>query len=170
MRSMLQNIMQNNVKFKYVLADIWFASTENMTYIKKQIKKDFVFAMKGNRLVALSKDDKLKGNFINIKDIDYTEQEPLQVWVKGLDFPVLLHKQVFKNKDDSTGELYLVCSDLNCDKHALETIYQKRWNVEVYHRSLKQNGNLSKSPTRRIITQANHVFYVYDCKHSNWNV
>ena len=38
----------------------------------------------------------------------------------------------------------------------LLTIYQKRWKVEEYHRSLKQNASLAKSPTRTPTTQTNH--------------
>jgi hypothetical protein len=36
--------------------------------------------------------------------------------------------------------------------------YQKRWGVEVYHKSLKQNASLSKSPTQTPTIQANHFF------------
>jgi hypothetical protein len=30
--------------------------------------------------------------------------------------------------------------------------------VEVFHKSLKSNANLAKSPTRTVRTQSNHVF------------
>ena len=158
MRSMLSTCKHNSLKFKYILADIWFSSSDNMTYVKHKLKKDFLFVIKSNRLVAISMDDKLQGKFINIKNVDFSKHCPLEVWVKGLDFPVLLHKQVFTNKDDSSGILYLACSDLSCDKDTLETIYKKRWKVEVYHRTLKQNGNLAKSPIRKVRTQSNHIF------------
>ena len=36
--------------------------------------------------------------------------------------------------------------------------YKKRWQVEVFHKSLKSNANLAKSPTRTLRTQSNHVF------------
>lgn len=38
--------------------------------------------------------------------------------------------------------------------------YQKRWPVEVFHKSLKQNASLVKAPVRTIVTQKNHVFAV----------
>jgi len=38
--------------------------------------------------------------------------------------------------------------------------YQKRWPVEVFHKSLKQNAALGKAPVRRVTTQNNHVFAV----------
>ena len=54
--------------------------------------------------------------------------------------------------------LYLACSDFNCNLTQLETIYQKRWNVEVFHKTLKSNTGLAKSPTKSIRTQTNHIF------------
>jgi hypothetical protein len=40
----------------------------------------------------------------------------------------------------------------------MTTIYQKRWQVEVFHQSLKSNAALAKSPVHRLVSQANHVF------------
>lgn len=37
-------------------------------------------------------------------------------------------------------------------------IYQRRWKIEEYHKSLKQNASIGRSPTRTIDTQANHFF------------
>ena len=70
--------------------------------------------------------------------------------------PLLFDKQVFTNEDGSTGTLYLVTSALTLDFLTLTTIYQKRWKIEEYHRSLKQNAALAKSPTRTVTTQTNH--------------
>jgi hypothetical protein len=54
--------------------------------------------------------------------------------------------------------VYLVSSDLTLDYDGLTTIYKKRWKVEEYHKSLKSNASLEKSPTKTIRTQTNHVF------------
>jgi len=35
---------------------------------------------------------------------------------------------------------------------------QRRWQVECYHKSLKQNVSLAKSPTQTQTTQTNHFF------------
>ena len=40
----------------------------------------------------------------------------------------------------------------------MTAIYRKRWNVEPYHKSLKQNASLEKSPTQTVTTQSNHLF------------
>ena len=63
-----------------------------------------------------------------------------------------------KYQDSSTGRLHLVCSDLTCDYGAIATTYKKRWQVEVFHKSLKSNAGMAKSPTQTLRTQSNHVF------------
>ena len=151
-RNHLKICQQNQIKYRYVLADSWFSSKENMLLITQQLKKHFIMALKSNRTVALSEEEKQQGNFTRIDSLLCSEQSPVKAWLKGLDFPILLHRQVFKNKDGSTGILYLACSDLTCNASDIETIYQKRWKVEVFHKTLKSNTGLAKSPTKCIRT------------------
>ena len=61
--------------------------------------------VKSNRTVA-SYEDKRDGRFARIDAQNLTEDTPVQAWIKGLDFPVLLIRQVFTNKDESTGEMF----------------------------------------------------------------
>jgi SRSO17 transposase len=157
-RNQLNICQKNQLKYKYVLADSWFSSKENMTFIRQDLDKHFVMALKSNRTVALSEQDKQQGAFIRIDSLDWSKQESVRGWLKGLDFPVLIHRQVFTNKDGSTGILYLACSDLNCNVSQIEAIYKKRWKVEVFHKTLKSNTGLAKSPTKCIRTQSNHIF------------
>lgn len=158
LRQMLLVCQHNKLKYRYVLADSWFSAKENLTFIRRKLNKHFVVALKSNRTVALSYEEKLEGRFSRIDALDLPEHQPVQAWIKGLDFPVLLLRQVFTNKDKSTGTLYLACSDLECDGDTIETIYQKRWKVETFHKTLKSNAALAKSPTKRVRTQSNHCF------------
>jgi len=128
-----------------------------MKYTHEKIKKYFLLALKSNRLVAFSKEDKLQGRFIRVDSIDWSE-EPQLGWIKGLEFPIQLSRQVFKNKDGSVGNLYLVTNDLDLSKTAIETIYKKRWKVEVFHKSIKSKTSLAKSPAKTLRTQSNHIF------------
>jgi hypothetical protein len=157
MRSMIATCVNNTLKFRYVLMDSWFASVENFEFIVKK-KKHFIAALKDNRLVALSAADKKQGRFVRIDTLELSDKQVVRGWLKGYANEVLLVRQVFTNKDGSTGLLNLVCSDLTCNGDTIATIYQKRWKVEVFHKSLKSNAALAKSPTRRVTTQNNHVF------------
>jgi hypothetical protein len=75
-----------------------------------------------------------------------------------MDFPVQICRQVFKNKDGSTGELYLITNDLQLSFQDITTTDEERWGVEMLHKSLKQNVGLEKSPTKNEVTQSNHIF------------
>jgi hypothetical protein len=155
-RRMLQATCRNNIPFRYVLNDIWFAAAENMCFVKLDLKKDFIMALKSNRKVALSADDKSKGKYQRIDQLEVPEGSTQIIYLEGVPFPLHLVRQVFTNEDGSTGVRYLVTNDLTLNADQIITIYQKRWKVEEYHRSLKQNASLAKSPTRTETTQTNH--------------
>ena len=153
-RKMLREC-ESKIYFDYVLADSWYSSIENMICCKKDLKKDFIIALKSNRKVALSKENKENKEYISIETLQPGLQT-VEIWLKELDFPLLLTKQVFKNENGTVGELYLACSDLNLMYDQITTIYKKRWGVEEYHKSIKSNTSFAKSPTKTIKTQTNH--------------
>ena len=157
MREMIDACIGQALKFRFVLIDSWFSSEENFNLITDK-GRHFIAALKDNRLVALSEEDRKNKRFTRVDELNFSEQTPVRGWLKGYAKAVLVVRQVFKNKDNSTGVLHLVCSDLTCDYDAAVTSYKKRWQVEVFHKSLKSNANLAKSPTRTLRTQSNHVF------------
>lgn len=158
MREMVKVCVENQLKIRYVLFDIWFSSRENMSFIKETLKKDFICGLKKNRLVALSEEDHQAKRFTRIENLDWSEETVITGWLKDVPFPVHLVRQTFTNKDGSTGILYLASSDTTLMREAILTTYQKRWPVEVFHKSLKQNAALGKAPVRRVTTQNNHIF------------
>lgn len=155
-REMLQQSVRNQIPFQYVLNDLWFASAENMRFVKLDLKKEFIMALKSNRKVALSAEDKQNGRYQRLDQLDVPEDTLTVIYLEQVPFPLHLLRQVFTNVDDSTGVRYLVTSDLTLTAGQLATIYQKRWKVEEYHRSLKQNASATKSPTRTRTTQTTH--------------
>ena len=157
LRAMIAQAIHNQLIFKYVLADSWFASAENMRYIKSK-KKCFIFDMKKNRMAALNEKDRNAGRWTRIDELNIPDNTPVKVWLKDLEFPLLLTKQVFKNKDNSKGVRFLVSNDFNLSDDDFTRLYKKRWSVEEYHKSLKQNTGIAKSPTRTLTTQTNHIF------------
>jgi IS4 transposase len=56
------------------------------------------------------------------------------------------------------GTLYLVTNDQTSDADQIYETYQKRWKIEEYHKSIKQNASLEKSPTKIPRSQKNHLF------------
>jgi hypothetical protein len=192
-RAMLQQCVRNGLPFRYVLGDSWYASADNMKFIKQELGKtsndktsndktsndktsndktsndktsndktsngyDFIMPLKRNRKVALSRQEQRQDQYAAVETLKLEENAVREVWLEDVDFPLLLVKQVFTNEDGSTGVLYLVSSDTTLTWQALTALYQRRWKVEEYHKSLKQNAALAKSPTRTVTTQTNHFF------------
>jgi len=158
-RAMLLLAHAQNIQYRYVLVDSWFSSAETMNFIHDDLKKHYIMAVESSRTVALSEPDKLNGIFHRLDSLSYPEDgTPVRVYPRSVKHPVLLVRQVFTNKDDSTGILYLVSDDIELDATQMTTIYKRRWKVEEYHKSLKQHTAIAKSPTKTIQTQANHLY------------
>jgi len=157
-RSLIAQAITNNVKFEYILADVWFGAKQNMEFVHYEMKKKFIFGIKSNRLIALSKEDKKMGQYQNLNTLPLKDGEKRIVYLKDLSFPVALIVKIFKNEDGSTGTLYLVTNDLESSADRVYEVYQKRWRIEEYHKSIKQNASLEKSPTKVMRSQKNHIF------------
>lgn len=162
-RTMLRACIKNEMPFRYVLNDIWFAAADNMKMIRTELEKDFVMPLKSNRNVALSEQDRKDSRYQAVETLTLEHGKAQQVYLEQVPFALLLVKQVFTNKDGSQGLLYLVTSDTTLDGDQIMGLYQERWQVErwqveVYHKSLKQNASLECSPTRTKRTQSNHFF------------
>jgi len=157
-RRLVAQAVKNAVLFDYVLADNWFGSKKNMQFIHAELKKKFIIGLKSNRLVAFSEQEKKGGQFQQVNSIDMKDGEQKLIWLKDQAFPVQLLKKIFTNEDNSTGTLYLVTNDLSIDADHLYQVYQKRWRIEEFHKSIKQNTSLAKSPTKTVRTQSNHIF------------
>lgn len=158
-RRLIRQCLSNNLAFKYILADSWFSSTENFTFIAG-LGQQFILPLKANRKVALSETDQQQGRYQSIESLVFEVHQSHVVWLANLDFPVLLTKQVFKDGDTVLGMLYLVTNDLTTDTVSIQTQYARRWKVEEFHKSIKSNAGYSRSPTHTVRSQSNHLFLV----------
>lgn len=51
-RALLEQAVQNQIPFRYVLNDVWYSAAENMMFIRHALGKDFIMPLKTNRKVA----------------------------------------------------------------------------------------------------------------------
>lgn len=167
-REQFLQAIHNEVSFSTVLADIWFGNVKNMELIVSR-GKHFIMPLKTNRQVSLipegpipqgmaQAENPTNREYMPVESLELKKNELVSIQLKGYSKPLLLCKQVFKNKDHSTGILYLVTSDLTATYSSITTTYQRRWAVETYHRSLKNNTSVCASPTKTIKTQCNHIY------------
>ena len=160
-QALLRQAKHNQIPFRFVLNDVWYASADNMRFVKHELETDFIMPLKSNRKLALSDVDKQQGRYVRLDSLPLEAGVEREIYLEGVDFPLALVKQGFANEDGSTGIHYLVCSQTDLTGDAIITIYRKRWNVEPFHKSLKQNASLEKSPTRTVRTQTNHLFAAF---------
>jgi hypothetical protein len=149
----------NEVKYRYILMDKWFASVENLVFIDEILKKSFICPLKKNRKVALSSEDKKNGKYVSIASVDTEGLSGRRVYLEGIEKPLKITKQVFTNgDDDSLAYLYLISNDIDLTSNQILEIYKRRWKIEEYHKSLKQNLKIEHSPTKVETSQRNHLF------------
>jgi hypothetical protein len=142
---------------KTVLFDSGYSAWENLKLVHS-LKRTFFTTLKSNRLVSLSKEE----GYIHLDDIDWTP-ERLQfgaiVKLKKVPFKVKLFKLVATNGDID----WLITNAL--DDHLTAQVAQEandvRWQVEEFHRELKQLTGSEKCQCRKARSQRNHLACCY---------
>ena len=155
-RDLLCQAHQNAVPFGYVLADSWYTNADNINAVLA-IKKHWLGAFKTNLEVALSRQDRANGRFVSISAVTLAVGVPREVYIRSVAVPVLVCKDILPNKDGSVGELLLLTTDTTMSYQQILTTYQKRWGIEDYHKSLKNNTSLQNSPARNVTSQGTHL-------------
>ncbi len=125
-RQMILQAVKNQVLFRFVLFAFWFASSENLMFIKHDCQKEVICPIKTNRKIALSLKDKINGQYAAVSTLEIQMDTELEIWLEAVDFPLTLVKQVFTNEDGSGGILYLIASDRTLSFDHITTIYQRR--------------------------------------------
>jgi hypothetical protein len=156
-RSMLKQAHQNQIPFWLVIADSWYTNAANINAVLA-LGKHYLGAIKSNTSVALSKQDRAQGKFIAVSKLKPQPGTLLKVYLRSVDQEVIIVRDIFINKDGSEGELLLLCTDTRMTYQQIISTYQKRWEVEDYHKSLKQNASLEKSPAYSVRAQSMHLF------------
>ena len=120
----------NKVKYAYILFDKWFSSLANLVFINDTLQKKFVTPIKSNRKIALSLEDRNKGNYVNISNVDIEACSSRLIYLEGYKDPINLIKQVVKNGDDDKSVyLYLITNDITLNFQEVLEIYKKRWKI-----------------------------------------
>ena len=102
------------IPYRSRLADRWFSAQDSLPGIRKTRLQPCVVARTSHRTVALSTPAQRQGAFPRVEGCALPEHQPVLGWVKGLDFPVLLLRQLVTHQAGSTGPLYRTGSGLTC--------------------------------------------------------
>jgi hypothetical protein len=144
-RDMLQVAHERGFTPRYVLFDSWYASLDNLKYLN-DLNWKFLTRFKANRLVR-----------INHGQPQALEEQAISatgtvVWVPGYG-ELKVFRFVAPNGDTS----YWVSNDLDLTSDQRAVVAQWSWNVEEYHRGLKQYTGVERCAMRLIRGQRNHI-------------
>lgn len=145
------------LRAKYILFDSWYASVTNLKYIHRQ-RRIFYTTLKANRLVSITKEE----GYIHLQDVDWTPERlssGISVKLKEVPFYVKLFKLVATNGDID----WVITNDPATD---LTTTLVRgrndvRWDVECFHRELKQLTGIEKCQCQSAWAQRNHIACCY---------
>ena len=158
-RDMLINAVSNKrIRARRVLFDSWYASVDNLK-LAVRLGLVFVTTLKSNRLVSLSKE----GGYIHLQDMVWSEAQlrgGITVKLKELPFLVQLFKIVATNGDIE----WVITNSGRLDEPAADLVQQEnevRWQVEQFHRELKQLTGSESCQCRKARSQRNHIACCY---------
>jgi hypothetical protein len=154
---LLQAITERQIQARTILFDNWYASWKNLKLVHR-LGLIFYTTIKPNRVVSCSIDQ----GYVYPKDVDWTTerlQNGVIVKLNKIPFKVKLFKVVATN-----GHIdWVITNDL--DETVTTQVAQEandmRWQVEEFHRELKQLTGSAKCQCRKARSQRNHLACCY---------
>lgn len=149
---MLDEVLIWGVKPRYVTADAWYSPTKNLKHITNH-GVGLMVAVKSNRTVSLE-----KGSWIQVQTIDEIAETGINVWLK--DFGDV---QLFRTYLKDQARHYILVhppkdDDNRTDTLTFKQLHDSHWQIETYHRALKQLCSVEKFQVRRQRLIRNHIF------------
>lgn len=152
-----QAVGDKQIKARTVLFDSWYASWENLKLVHR-LELIFYTTLKSNRLVSLHQD----AGYLHLDEIEWTSaqlQQGIIVKLQKVPFKVKLFKLVATNGDID----WVITNDLD-STHTAQVAQEAndvRWEIEQFHRELKQLTGSEKCQCRKQRAQRNHLACCY---------
>jgi hypothetical protein len=148
---MLEEVESWGIKPAWITNDSWYSSNNNFKYLKNK-RLSFLSGIANNRLVSLE-----KGQEVQVQTLEIPE-EGLVVYLKGFGW-VKVFCQNFKNE-----VRYYACyqSDLETlqklSRSEFKRLHDQHWQIEMFHRVIKQVCNIERFYVRDTQAIQNHLF------------
>lgn len=138
---MLHFAKERGVKPEAVIADSWYSSLDNLKCVR-DYGWNFVMGLRKNRVV--NKNQKLC-------DLDIPD-EGLRIHLRGYGWITVFR---FVSTDRRTD--YIGTNIQNPTRDQINALVKKRWEIEVFHRELKQTCGLEQCQASTSRAQRNHI-------------
>lgn len=147
---LLKRALRRGFSPRYILFDSWYSSLENLKFIRSKGLK-FICNLKSNRIISCNRVP------MPISGLKLTNKQVRKVWLKG--FGHILVCRVVALNGDST---YLATNDLSLSVYKTFTShFQQRWNIEEFHRGIKQTTGIEKCYSTKSQSRKTHIFAAF---------
>lgn len=154
---MLEEVLTWGIEPAFVTGDSWYSCVKNLKWVKNH-QLGFLFGLESNRLVSAE-----KGSWVQVQTLDIPG-DGLSVWLR--DFGQV---KVFRTRLKDQLRHYAVHLPENTepmDDDPLETFdeakftatHAQHWQIEQYHRTIKQVCNIESFQVRGKTAVKNHLF------------
>ena len=150
-RDMLAEVLEWGLEPSYVTADSWYSGTDNLKFVKNH-RLGSMFALESNRTVSI-----VKGTWVQVQKLDIPD-EGLVVWLRDFGQVKLYRTRL---KDELR---HYVVAFPKADDYAAFTrtdfqrLHDQHWQIEQYHRMVKQVCNIERFQVRGKVQIRNHIF------------
>jgi hypothetical protein len=154
---LIEALSHKQLKARTVLFDSWYASWKNLKLVHR-LSLTFYTTLKSNRLISLDEGE----TWLHLQDIEWTDEmlhTGIVVKLSKIPFAVKLFKLVATNGDID----WVVTNNLDSiiTSQVAQDANDVRWEVEQFHRELKQLTGSEKCQCRKQRSQRNHLANCY---------
>ena len=155
---MLAEVLAWGLEPAFVTGDSWYSCVKNLKTIKNH-QLGFLFALESNRLVSIE-----EGTWVQVQKLDIPN-DGLEVWLRDFGqvklFRTHLKDQVrhyaihLPDENDPTDNGARLTS---FGKPEFDKLHDQHWQIEQYHRAIKQVCNIENFQVRGKTAVKNHLF------------
>lgn len=151
-REMLTEVINWGLKPRIVTGDAWYSGLMNLKHVRNS-GLDFLFGIEKDRLISLE-----KGSYIKVANIAEFPENGKIVYLKEYG-KVRVFRQLFKE-----AYRYYIMGVANLENLEsicymdFKNVHDTHWQIECYHRALKQVCNIEKFQVRKSHAIRTHIF------------
>jgi len=148
---MLAEVLAWGLQPDFMTGDSWYSSADNLKTVKNH-RMGFMFAVESNRTVSTE-----KGTWAQVQKLAIPESG-LMVWLRDFGEVKLFRTQL---KDQLRHYVVFLPNADAYDAFQqtdFQTLHDQHWQIEQYHRMIKQVCNIEKFQVRGKVPILNHIF------------
>jgi len=150
-QDMLAEVLAWGLEPAFVTGDSWYSCVSNLKRIKNH-QMGLLFALESNRLVAVE-----KGSWMQVQQLDIPE-DGLVVWLKNFGVVKVFRTQLKDQLRHYISSLPSEEQTASFDYKAFTEQHDRHWQIEQYHRAIKQVCNIERFQVRSKGAIKNHLF------------